>query len=60
VRTIKRRDLDHIFTQNGYKIVHGSNHDKYIKGAKVVPVPRHREIDEMFVKILLKQAGISR
>jgi mRNA interferase HicA len=57
---IKRRDLDKIFIENGYYIEHGGNHDKYIKGSKVVPVPRHRELDDYFVKLLLKQAGIKR
>jgi hypothetical protein len=42
----------------GYDIVHGGNHDKYIKGSQTIPVPRAKEIKEQTAKGILKSAGV--
>jgi hypothetical protein len=42
----------------GYIIKHGSNHDKYIKDSKTIPVPRATEIKEGTANGILKSAGI--
>ncbi len=36
----------------------GGNHDIYTDGNKSVAVPRHREINEITAKQILKEAGI--
>ena len=55
---MKREDFIHFLEQNGlvfYK--HGSRHDIYIHQTtgKKVSVPRHREIKNKFLKLILDE-----
>ena len=56
---MKRKDLEKRLKSAGFYLHrHGAEHDIYTNGAKIVPVPRHREIDEDTAKGILKQAGL--
>lgn len=38
---------------------HGSNHDLYVKGNIKETIPRHKEINEVLAKAILKRNGLS-
>lgn len=58
---MKRRDVEilveDLIQQAGLDVDyrHGANHDKYIVNGRPVPIPRHREIGEQLVKVIVKQ-----
>ncbi|MCR6544614.1 type II toxin-antitoxin system HicA family toxin [Dehalobacterium formicoaceticum] len=56
---MKRRDLIQKLEQNGWYFArHGSEHDIYTNGTKSQPIPRHREINEITAKNIIKKAGL--
>lgn len=56
---MKTRDLIRLLKKNGWKFQrHGSNHDVYIKGSASESVPRHKEIDEMLAKSIIKRHNL--
>ncbi len=56
---MKRRDLIKILQSNGwYKARSGNSHDIYTNGKQSEPIPRHKEINELTAKGILKRAGI--
>jgi len=58
VLTIKRRDLVKRLTAAGYESVRNDGgHEIFSNGKQAIPVPRHREINEITAKAILKQAG---
>jgi len=57
---MKRRELLRLLVRNNcYLHRHGANHDIYIHAVtgKRAPVPRHTEIKDSLVKLILKQLG---
>ena len=57
---MKRRDLDRELKKAGWKIEHGSNHDKARhpdRPGVQLTLPRHAEVKEMLAKAILKAAG---
>ena len=58
---MKRREIIRRLIMNGFKLDrHGKNHDIYYneKTKKMVPVGRHREIDDILAKEIFKEAGL--
>ena len=56
---MKRRDLIKLFENNGwYYLRDGGRHDNYTNGKNSEPIPRHREINEMLAKSLIKKYGL--
>ena len=56
---MKRKDLIKLLENNGwYLIRNGTNHDIYTNGEKVESIPRHREIDEILAKAIIKRQGL--
>lgn len=57
---MKRRDLIKKLEDAGYKIARDDgDHSIYAKpGCRSVQVPRHREVNEMTAKAILKAAGL--
>ncbi len=58
---MKRRDLDRMLKQAGWRIIPGGNHDIAMHPQKpeiIIPIPRHREIKEPTAKRILKDAGL--
>lgn len=41
-----------------YLVRQGSNHEIWTDGNKLMPIPRHNEINEITAKKILKDAGI--
>lgn len=56
---MKRRDLIKMFEKKGWWLLkHGGNHDIYTNGTDIEPVPRHKEINEMTAKSIIKRRGL--
>jgi predicted RNA binding protein YcfA (HicA-like mRNA interferase family) len=47
-----------ILEEAGFISKGGTNHEKFVKGDKLVLVKRHREIEEQIAKRILRQAGL--
>jgi len=57
--SVKRADLVKHLESNGYRLVReGANHSIYGKGARMVPVNRHRTVDRITANEICKQAGV--
>ena len=57
-KTVKQRDLLKIASQHGFKYVRdGGRHDIYSNGEKEVAIPRHREINEITAKKIIRDMG---
>lgn len=56
---MKRRDLIKLLEKNGwYFLRDGGRHDVYTNGVKMEPIPRHKEINEMLAKSIIKKYGL--
>lgn len=56
---MKRRVLIRKLESNGwYKARSGNSHDIYTNGKQSEPIPRHKEINELTAKAILKRTGI--
>jgi len=56
---MKRQDLIKKLTDNGWWLLRrGANHDLYTNGINSEPVPRHKDINEMLAKAILKRQGL--
>ena len=56
---MKRKDLIKMLKDNGWWLLReGSNHDIYTNGAKMEPIPRHNEINELLAKAIIRRQGL--
>lgn len=55
---VKRRDLVGELVSNGFWSKGGTNHELFTDGKVTVAVPRHREINELTARKILKDAGL--
>ncbi|GHV07914.1 hypothetical protein FACS1894217_09530 [Clostridia bacterium] len=58
---MKRTDIDRRLRKAGFVISSGGNHDiarKRGEKGPIISIPRHREINELTAKAILKDAGI--
>ena len=55
---MQRRELIRILEEAGFISKGGTNHEKFVKGDKLVLVKRHREIEEQIAKRILRQPGL--
>lgn len=53
---MQRRELIRILEEAGFISKGGTNHEKFVKGDKLVK--RHREIEDQIAKRILRQAGL--
>ena len=52
---MKQRDLVKKLEDNGFVFErHGGNHDIYRRGNDIEKVPRHKEINEMLAKMIIR------
>lgn len=59
VEAMKRKDLIKKLENNGWwKAREGDNHTIYTNGKRSEPIPRHKEINEITAKAILKRAGL--
>lgn len=56
---MQRRELVRILEEAGFISKGGTNHEKFVKGDKLVLVKRHREIEDQIAKRILKTGGAS-
>lgn len=56
---MKNRDLVKKLEDAGFVFKeHGGNHDKYQRGNDIEIIPRHKEINEITAKKILKKWGL--
>ena len=56
---MKRSDLIKLLEKNGWFLKrNGGEHDIYSDGNRSEAIPRHREINELLAKKILKRVGI--
>ncbi len=56
---MKRKDLVKLLEKNGWYLKrNGGNHDIYTNGKDIEPIPRHKEINEMLSKAIIKKLGL--
>lgn len=56
---MKRRDLIKLFEKNGWHFKRdGGSHEIWTNGEKTEEIPRHREINEVLAKYLIKKHGL--
>jgi predicted RNA binding protein YcfA (HicA-like mRNA interferase family) len=55
---MQRRELIRILEEAGFISKGGTNHEKFVKGDKLVLVKRYREIEDQIAKRILRQAGL--
>ena len=56
---MKRKDLIKLLEQNGWRLARsGGNHDIYTNGTKSEPIPRHKEINEILAKAIIRRNGL--
>ena len=60
IRYMKKRDLEKKLKALGGVQTHGSKHDLWVIGSEKIAVPRHREINEITAKAILKQAELAK
>ena len=55
----KRTDLIKLLEKNGWYLKrNGGGHDIYTNGEQTETIPRHREINEMLAKAIIKRRGL--
>lgn len=56
---MKKRDLEKLLAKNGFYLKrHGADHDIFTDGKKKIQVPRHKEINELLAKSIIKKLGL--
>lgn len=56
---MNRKDLIKRLEKAGFKFErHGSDHDIYVRGNETEEVPRHKEINEITAKKIIKRRGL--
>lgn len=55
---MQRRELVRILKAAGFVSKNGGNHEIFTNGKVMVPVKRHREIEDQIAKRILRQAGL--
>ena len=59
VANTKRTDLIKMLERNGWYLKrNGGGHDLYTNGEQTETIPRHREINEMLAKTIIKRRGL--
>lgn len=55
---MQRRELVNILLAAGFRSIGGTKHEKFTNGRVVLPVKRHKEIEDQAAKKILRQAGL--
>lgn len=56
---MKRKDLIALLEKSGFELKRqNGGHDVYAKGQRIEVVPRHREINELLAKAIIKRQGL--
>jgi len=58
---MKRKELIRLLEQNGWTFKReGGDHTIYTNGTVIEQIPRHREIDELLAKGIIKRHGLKK
>lgn len=58
-KPVNQRDLVKKLEDGGFVFErHGGNHDVYVRGTEREEIPRHKEINEILAKAILKRRGL--
>ena len=56
---MKQKDLLKCFFNNGWWVLReGANHIIMTNGSDIEPIPRHKEINELLAKAIIKRRGL--
>ncbi len=56
--SVKRRELEAELRKLGWRFErHGGKHDVWTDGERSEPIPRHKEINELLARAILRRAG---
>ncbi len=55
---MKKRDLDNELKRLGWWLLRQGKHEIWTNGVLTIPVPRHKEINEMTAKAILRDAKL--
>ncbi|MBR2407992.1 MAG: type II toxin-antitoxin system HicA family toxin [Lachnospiraceae bacterium] len=56
---MKRKELIKRLEKGGFVFErHGGSHDIYVRGTEREEIPRHKEINEMLAKAILRRRGL--
>jgi len=56
---MKRKELIKRLEKGGFVFErHGGSHDIYVRGMEREEIPRHKEINEMLAKAILRRRGL--
>jgi hypothetical protein len=56
---MKQKDLIHRFLRNGWWVLReGANHIILTNGTDMEPIPRHKEVNELLAKAIIKRRGL--
>lgn len=56
---MKQKDLINLFKRNGWWLVRqGGNHMVFTNGTDMETVPRHKEVNELLAKAIIKRRGV--
>ena len=56
---MKTKELIKLLKKNGWKFIrNGGNHDLYMKDDELEAVPRHKEVNEILAKAIIKRRGL--
>ena len=56
---MKQRELVKKLEAAGFKLErHGGNHDVYVRGEDTEQIPRHKEINEILAKAIIRKWGL--
>ncbi len=52
---MKRRDLEKLLRQNGWRQIDDNKHAKWTDGKHIELIPKHKEINENLAKAIIKR-----
>ncbi len=56
---MKRKELIKRLEKGGFVFErHGGSHDIYVRGTEREEIPRHKEINEVLAKVILRRRGL--
>lgn len=56
---MKQRDLIKLLMKAGFQFKeHGGNHDTYVRRTDIEQIPRHKEINEITARKIIKKWGL--
>lgn len=55
---MKQKDLLSLLKKNGFELTEGAKHIKAKKGSITEMIPRHKDVNELLAKAIIKRQGL--